>query len=60
MNEKEKEVVKTCKSCGKTYTGYGAISRKDNKTEICSDCGTKEALEVFSKHLEEQKKDNEA
>lgn len=23
----------------------GAISRRDNKTEICSDCGTREALE---------------
>lgn len=26
----------------------GAISRTDNKTEICSDCGTAEALEDFS------------
>jgi hypothetical protein len=25
----------------------GAISRKDNKTEICSACGTKEAMEDF-------------
>jgi hypothetical protein len=25
----------------------GAISRKDNKTEICSACGTREALEGF-------------
>jgi hypothetical protein len=25
----------------------GAISRKDNKTEICSACGTKEALADF-------------
>lgn len=53
MNE-EKE-VKTCSKCGKTYTGVGAISREDNKTEICSECGTKEALEVFTKHLEEKK-----
>jgi hypothetical protein len=30
----------------------GAISRVDNKTEICSDCGTNEALEdYFSKSL---------
>ena len=27
----------------------GAISRKDNKTEICSACGTKEALADFFK-----------
>jgi hypothetical protein len=26
----------------------GALSRTDNKTEICSDCGVKEALEHFS------------
>lgn len=25
----------------------GAISRRDNKTEICSACGTREALEDF-------------
>lgn len=26
----------------------GALSRTDNKTEICSDCGVREALEHFS------------
>lgn len=25
----------------------GALSRTDNKTEVCSDCGTDEALEQF-------------
>jgi hypothetical protein len=25
----------------------GALSRTDNKTEICSDCGTMEAMEDF-------------
>jgi RNA polymerase subunit RPABC4/transcription elongation factor Spt4 len=25
----------------------GAISRKDNKTEVCSACGTREAMEDF-------------
>ena len=25
----------------------GAISRRDNKTEICSACGTNEAMEDF-------------
>lgn len=33
-----------CPSCNQPYTGYPAISRKDNKTEICSDCGLREAL----------------
>ena len=26
-----------CPLCGKEYTGYPAISRTDNKTEICPD-----------------------
>lgn len=52
--ETKKEEVKTCPICKKTYTGVGAISRKDSKTEICSECGTKEALEVFTKYLEEK------
>ena len=30
----------------------GAISRKDNKTEICSNCGVREALEDFYKQTE--------
>lgn len=30
----------------------GAISRRDNKTEICSACGTIEALEDFVKREE--------
>lgn len=25
----------------------GALSRRDNKTEICSDCGVQEALDDF-------------
>lgn len=25
----------------------GAISRRDNKTEVCSACGTREAMEDF-------------
>lgn len=31
-----------------------SLSRKDNKTYICSRCGHKEALEDFEKFLEEQ------
>ena len=42
---------KICPICGNTYTGYPAISRKDNKTEICSDCGTTEALQDFCKYV---------
>ena len=35
-----------CPICGKDYEAPPAISRKDNKTEICPDCGTLEALEA--------------
>ena len=40
-------VSKICARCGKAISGYPALSRKDNKTEICSNCGTLEALEDF-------------
>lgn len=36
-----------CPLCGKVYEEHPAISRKDNKTEICPDCGALEALEVL-------------
>lgn len=43
--------IKDCPNCGgfipndETPGAYrGALSRKDNKTEICSACGTNEAL----------------
>ena len=34
----------TCPICGKEYTGAPALSREDNKTLICPDCGTRQAL----------------
>lgn len=36
--------MRICPKCGKEYDGYPALSRTDNKTEICPDCGTREAL----------------
>lgn len=38
-------LIKTCPRCGKSYKGYPAISRVDNQTPICPECGTREALE---------------
>ena len=35
-----------CPKCKKVYTGRPALSRADNKTNICPDCGTLEALEA--------------
>ena len=45
-------VSKICARCGRTLTGYPALSRKDNKTEICSECGLKEALDIALGHDE--------
>ena len=44
--------LKVCPKCGKEYRGYPALSRRDNKTEICPDCGQKEALDDYRGYLE--------
>lgn len=44
------EQEKICSKCGNYIQGHPALSRADNKTEICSNCGTLEALEVFEKY----------
>lgn len=33
-----------CPKCRKLYNGYPALTREDNKTHICPDCGMKEAI----------------
>ena len=33
-----------CPRCKKETSDFPAISRRDNKTEICSDCGVGEAM----------------
>lgn len=43
MHEAVKKALKTCPRCQKSYIGYPALSRVDNKTKICPDCGTEEA-----------------
>lgn len=42
----EDVIRKVCPICGKPYTDPPALSRTDNKTLICSDCGVHQALEV--------------
>ena len=44
----------TCPKCGKTYTGRPALSREDNETLICPDCGILEALATLGISAEEQ------
>lgn len=40
-----------CPICNKPLGKYPAISRQDNKTKICSNCGTLEALAAFKESL---------
>jgi hypothetical protein len=43
----KKTINKICPRCDKQYTGYPALSRRDNNTDICSSCGTEEAFIDF-------------
>ena len=43
-----------CPRCGRTYFERPALSRLDNETLICPDCGTREALESIGVGVEEQ------
>lgn len=36
-----------CLRCGDVFSDYPALSRLDNKTEICPDCGELEAMEQY-------------
>lgn len=47
-------VKRICQRCGEVphyedpfHRGIGAISRTDNKSKICSDCGVEEAMDDF-------------
>lgn len=57
MQKKKKEPIKTiCPKCNKEYTGCPSLSRADNETLICPDCGTREALESIGVSVEEQER----
>ena len=43
-----------CPRCGKPFTEPPALSRLDNKTLICPDCGTREALNSIGVKPDEQ------
>lgn len=44
-------MTRICPICGREYAEYPALSRKDNTTEICPNCGVKEAFEDFFDNL---------
>lgn len=52
----EAPTERTCPKCGCVYIGVPALSRTDNETLICPDCGTREALEALEISPEEQEK----
>ena len=47
---------RACPKCGCVYTEVSALSRTDNKTLICPDCGIRETLESIDISKEEQEK----
>lgn len=48
------KLTAVCPTCGKLYRGEPALSRRDNETRLCPDCGTREALERLGVSVEEQ------
>lgn len=52
--------MKVCPKCGREFDRLLALSREDNKTMICDDCGIEEALDTIpSINIKERKIDNE-
>ena len=45
-----------CPKCGKVYSEPPALSRTDNKTLICPDCGLREAFASVGATEEEQER----
>lgn len=43
-----------CPLCHTAYSGHPAISRTDNETRICPDCGTRQAIAATGLGPDEQ------
>lgn len=52
----DKEISSICPICNKAYSGIPAISRTDNMTLVCHDCGTRQSLESICTSPEEIEK----
>lgn len=48
--------IRVCPLCGRSYGEVPALSRTDNETLICPDCGTRQALESIGIDAEEREK----
>ena len=51
--------TRICPICGREYTDYPALSRRDNTTEIGPECGGSEAREYFFNNSKVQDKEEE-
>ncbi len=56
MKSDNETMLRTCPLCGAQYGGIPALSRKSPNTQICPDCGTREALESIGVSADEQEK----
>ena len=54
MKEDNISRLAICPRCGKAYHGPPALSREDNETLICPDCGTRQALQSIGVDTAEQ------
>ena len=48
--------LRVCPLCGEAYGEPPAISRADNETPICPDCGSRQALEALGVSKAEREK----
>lgn len=46
--------MRKCPVCGREYSEPSALSRVDNETEICPECGIREALQAAGIDQEKQ------
>lgn len=49
-------IERTCPICKGRYTAAPALSRVDNFTHICPECGAREALAAIGVAVEEQER----
>ena len=54
MKEDNVTRLAVCPRCGKANHGPPALSRENNETLICPDCGTREALDSIGVKPDEQ------
>lgn len=56
MVKQESIITRVCPLCKKEYKEHPALSRDDNKTLICPECGSRQALASIGVSKEEQDK----